>query len=427
MEDNIRTILILASNPKDTPRLRLDEEIREIENGLKRSKKRDKYKLEPRLATRQSDVRRAMLDYEPRIVHFCGHCEGENGIILEDEMGNAKIVNPRMLAELFEIFAYCVNCVVLNACYSDIQAQAIAQYVDYVIGMNNKISDKVAIDFSVAFYDALGAGKDIEFAFTFACIAIEWASLPKNLTPVLIMRKKQFKKTPSKNLDKDNNRRIKLLKLSPYATRIVDIDIDTNWGSEFNPSDLAKPLQANVQLNNENELEIRVLDYFLKVKRDNSDSFEFRGLETWQGEAKEFFFVYLLSNDCNFNNELYDNKIHLVKIAKHTVVIVEFDKTFGKGIEYNPLIPGREHEHEATVVLEGNDKLNILVSVEEKGDDGTIKNIKEYKLSTTRTKDRAGSSCFKGIEIGPDAEHEFDVYVLTTNPKLIKSRLMFET
>ena len=34
-------ILVLAANPKNTSRLRLDEEIREIENGLQRVQKRD--------------------------------------------------------------------------------------------------------------------------------------------------------------------------------------------------------------------------------------------------------------------------------------------------------------------------------------------------------------------------------------------------
>ena len=29
------TILVLAANPKNTPQLRLDEEVREIDNGLK--------------------------------------------------------------------------------------------------------------------------------------------------------------------------------------------------------------------------------------------------------------------------------------------------------------------------------------------------------------------------------------------------------
>ncbi len=66
-------ILILSANPKDTSRLRLDEEVREIEEGLLRSKHRDRFQIQARLAVRMIDIRRALLDYEPKIVHFSGH------------------------------------------------------------------------------------------------------------------------------------------------------------------------------------------------------------------------------------------------------------------------------------------------------------------------------------------------------------------
>jgi len=86
-----KTILILAANPKDTPRLRLDQEVREIDNGLQRAQKRDEFILEPKLAPRPEDVRRAMLDLKPNIVHFCGHGTGEDGIAFEDELGKTKL------------------------------------------------------------------------------------------------------------------------------------------------------------------------------------------------------------------------------------------------------------------------------------------------------------------------------------------------
>ena len=41
--NQVRTILILSANPKDTARLRLDEEVREIGEGLKRSKYREHF------------------------------------------------------------------------------------------------------------------------------------------------------------------------------------------------------------------------------------------------------------------------------------------------------------------------------------------------------------------------------------------------
>lgn len=190
-----KTILVLAANPKDTTRLRLDQEIREIENGLQRARKGDEFILKPVLAARPMDVRRAMLDIKPHFVHFCGHGAGEDGIAFEDEHGKTMLVGAEALADFFELFSDSVECVVLNACHSEAQAEAIAQKIKYVVGMKKGIGDNAAIEFAVAFYDALGAGKDIEFAYKLACNAIQWAGLPEHLTPVL---KKYSQVTPPK-------------------------------------------------------------------------------------------------------------------------------------------------------------------------------------------------------------------------------------
>jgi hypothetical protein len=180
-----KTILVLAANPKNTEQLRLDQEVREITNGLERAQKRDEFILKQTWAARPVDIRRAMLDYKPNIVHFCGHGSGEEGIALEDDNGQVKLVSSDALAGFFELFADKVECIVLNACYSEPQAEAIAKHIPYVIGMKNAIGDKAAIEFAVAFYDAIGAGESFEFAHKLACSAIRMAGIPEYLTPIL--------------------------------------------------------------------------------------------------------------------------------------------------------------------------------------------------------------------------------------------------
>ncbi|MBW4624878.1 MAG: CHAT domain-containing protein [Brasilonema octagenarum HA4186-MV1] len=162
----VKTILILAANPAGTSRLQLDKEIREIDEGLKRGNKREQFKLEQKWAVRQRDFYRAILDYEPQIVHFSGHGAGVDGIVLENEADEPAFLNADALSSMFELFATKgVECVLLNACYSEVQAKAISQHVNYVIGMNRTIGDKAAIAFSVAFYDTIAAGEQIEFAY----------------------------------------------------------------------------------------------------------------------------------------------------------------------------------------------------------------------------------------------------------------------
>ena len=186
----MKKVLILAANPKDTSRLRLDEEIREIKEGLRRSRNRDQFILEQRFAVRPSDIRRAVLDSEPQIIHFSGHGTGDEGLVFEDEIGQSKLVSSDALAALFRLFSEQVECVVLNGCYSEVQAKAIAQHVEYVIGMNNAIGDKAAIEFAVGFYDALGAGRSIGDAYQFGSNAIQLSAIPEHLTLVLIRKHK---------------------------------------------------------------------------------------------------------------------------------------------------------------------------------------------------------------------------------------------
>lgn len=181
-----QTVLFLAANPRGTSPLRLDRELREIGEGLRRSQERDQFNLEQRWAVRPRDIQRAMLEVNPQIIHFSGHGEGEQGLVFEDEAGNAKRVDGAALAALFELFANQITCVLLNGCYSEVQAKEIAQHIPYVIGMSQAIGDQAAIAFSVGFYDALGAGRSIEFAYRLGCNAIQMEGIAEHLTPVLL-------------------------------------------------------------------------------------------------------------------------------------------------------------------------------------------------------------------------------------------------
>lgn len=51
--------------------------------------------------------------------------------------------------------------------------------------MKSAVPDQAGVVFSEAFYDALGAGQDIEFAFELGCSAIEMYQLAKEDLPVL--------------------------------------------------------------------------------------------------------------------------------------------------------------------------------------------------------------------------------------------------
>lgn len=186
-----KTILFLAANPSKTSHLRLDQELREIQNGIQRGNLKNELSLKTLWAPRPVDIRRAMLDYMPNILHFSGHGYGDEGIAFENEKGKKILVDSNTLRDFFRLFSDTLECVILNACYTQVQSDAIVSCIPYVIGISNQISDTLSQKFSVAFYDAIAAGKTYEFAFELASNAIRWEMTGAHPHPILRVKDKK--------------------------------------------------------------------------------------------------------------------------------------------------------------------------------------------------------------------------------------------
>lgn len=187
-------ILFLAANPIDSDRLRLDEEIRQIDQALRRSEFRDRFEIRQHWAVRVSELQNIVLRHKPDIVHFSGHGSEASEIYLEDEQGESYAVPGQALGELFRVLQENIKCVVLNACFSQLQARAIAKAVDCVIGMSQAIGDVSSIRFAAAFYQALAFGKDVKTAFELGKNQIDLEKLPDSETPRLFNPKRNAKK-----------------------------------------------------------------------------------------------------------------------------------------------------------------------------------------------------------------------------------------
>ncbi|MCI5223722.1 MAG: hypothetical protein D3924_13895 [Candidatus Electrothrix sp. AR4] len=108
-----KKILILSANPRDTARLRLDKEVREIQDRLNRAKYGRQFTVQLATAVRIRDLQEELLEHEPVIVHFCGHGESE-GLLLENNLGEAVLVPSDGLASLFGLCSEHVECVLRN-------------------------------------------------------------------------------------------------------------------------------------------------------------------------------------------------------------------------------------------------------------------------------------------------------------------------
>jgi len=195
----MKKILILSANPKNTTNLRLEEEVREIKNTLQLSPHRNEFQIIAESAVKVDDLTRFLSHHQPTIVHFSGHGTGTDGLALEDNFGNQQLVSTQSLAKLFDLFQQQVECVLLNACYSESQAFAIHQHIDCVVGMNKAIGDKAAIKFSIGFYTALFTNRNYQDCFHMGCAAIDLQGIPEYATPEIKIRRRLYQKEQSIN------------------------------------------------------------------------------------------------------------------------------------------------------------------------------------------------------------------------------------
>ncbi|WP_170319966.1 pentapeptide repeat-containing protein [Polyangium spumosum] len=214
MPSKIR-ILFLGANPSDTTRLALGREVREITQRLRGTHEGERFEIVQEWAVRVGDLQAALLRHRPQIVHFSGHGRSERSgsspgsidvaremlsadasseedldgeILVEDDGGRAKPIPASALANLFGIVGG-VRCVVLNACHSSAQAEAIQQHVEAVVGMRRSIHDAAAVSFAWAFYQGLGFGASLSQAFELGKNQIELAGFGDGEVPRFLTRR----------------------------------------------------------------------------------------------------------------------------------------------------------------------------------------------------------------------------------------------
>ncbi len=170
-------ILMLMANPRETVRLNLEREHARIHEEL--SGQHTFFKLQPKYDVRITELNQAIIKERPNIVHFSGHGRSSKPVAADPndpfsepqpgETGGLLLVNPQgdglftapapalafMFQSLVETQHIPLQLVLLNACHSGEQAQAIAQHVPFVIGTSDEVLDEAAWVFSKGFYFSL--------------------------------------------------------------------------------------------------------------------------------------------------------------------------------------------------------------------------------------------------------------------------------
>jgi hypothetical protein len=187
MTEKIR-ILFLSANPWTTSRILVDEEAREIFERVQEGPQRARFDLFNHAATRPIDLQKLLLFYRPNIVHFSGHGNKKQKLILGGTPGRGKTVDRQGLVELLALYNRHLRLVLLNACFTKVQARLISEVIDYAVGTGKGIGDKAGVAFAGAFYRALGFGESIRDAFDSAKAELGLTKMPRTQGIELFVR-----------------------------------------------------------------------------------------------------------------------------------------------------------------------------------------------------------------------------------------------
>ncbi len=218
--DGATRILMLSANPTGTAGLQLEKEFGRISARISEKAQPGQFIVKHKKAVTLTDFQDALMDEKPNIVHFSGHGERDKGEVKsmirrgfdlsenpEKEKGNdaglllmdedkrepmfvSSAVIRRIFKSLIERNKVAIQAVIFNACYSEAQAQAVAEVVPYVIGTTWNVGDEAAIAFATGFYGGIARGQKIEDAWDSGVTQALAYNEPENLFALYMNGKK---------------------------------------------------------------------------------------------------------------------------------------------------------------------------------------------------------------------------------------------
>lgn len=177
-----KKVLLLSADPLKEESSRRQTEVLEIEGAIYRATRSRKENgrgepiLEcshkPRLeAQKLSQELSAM---EPYIVDISGFTDGLAALCIGKSL-EAKVIqnSDEPIAKLFRLHSEHIKCLVLNGCYTEEQAKTISEYVRFIIGISQGLSDKASAIFLSEFYFQIAVGRSIRDSYESGCNRLE--------------------------------------------------------------------------------------------------------------------------------------------------------------------------------------------------------------------------------------------------------------
>lgn len=165
-------LLIVVAEPEGEDRIDLDLDVRAIMDEIAKSAYRDQVQLKMVVAARPRDVINELTDFKPTLVHFTGHGNKHELVLLNPMDDLAVPVSAQSVSKLIN-GCPSVRVIVFSACYSDSLASAALSSTDAAIGFKQDVFAPASVAFSSSFYRAILAGESLKSAFEKGCLAME--------------------------------------------------------------------------------------------------------------------------------------------------------------------------------------------------------------------------------------------------------------
>lgn len=181
-------VLYLAANP--AMNLRVDAEVRQVREAVRKALHRDLVDLDHRPAATPEDLIDGINEHRPHVVHFSGH-GGDAAVLFDD----GEIHDPQGRDVPFDLLGRVLGAtdtpptlLLLNACDTLDGADELLTAVPVVIGMAAGISDLAAAVFAARFYSAIANGQSVAAALDQGAVGVDLAGLVEGWKPEPLVR-----------------------------------------------------------------------------------------------------------------------------------------------------------------------------------------------------------------------------------------------
>ena len=160
--NTIKKVLFFGISPEQNARLRVDLEFKKIKAALKG----ERFELLSNQAVSYIEFQREVLRSQAKIVHFAGHGMPDE-LLFEQGKVNFSTVLKSFFTESF--VKEHLQCVILNACYSENQAKKLSSSIPGLcaVGSKGPIPDELAISFAEGFYNGTHLIEDGDYPGAF--------------------------------------------------------------------------------------------------------------------------------------------------------------------------------------------------------------------------------------------------------------------